>query len=93
MNDAIAQLQRDIAEPQVSVVSLLQNGSAGWREPGLYTLSKDFVRQHHNATSNWQKVRHGSLQAEIEAFRKEGGFELIAQTLGNPRPTKVRKTA
>lgn len=67
------------------------DGSAGLREPDFYTLPNDFIREHHNATSTWQKVRLGSLRAEIEAFKNEVGFELIAQKLGIQRPTKVRQ--
>jgi hypothetical protein len=67
-----------------------KDGSTGWREPEFYTLPNDFIREHHNATSTWQKVRLGSLQAEIEAFKNDAGFELIAEKLGISRPTKVR---
>ena len=66
------------------------DGSTGLREPEFYTLPNDFIRQHHNATSTWQKVRLGSLRAEIEAFKNEAGFELIATALGVTRPFKSR---
>lgn len=68
------------------------DGSAGMREPEFYTLPNAFIRQHHEATSTWQKVRLRSLQAEIEAFKNEVGFEQIANMLGILRPTKLRGT-
>jgi hypothetical protein len=49
------------------------------REPEFYTLSREFIRQHHDATTSWQKVKLRNLEAEIEPFKGEAGFELIAQ--------------
>lgn len=67
------------------------DGSTGLIAPEFYTLPNDFVRQHHDPSSTWQKVRLGGLQTEIEPFKNELGFELIAMKLGIPRPTKVRR--
>ncbi len=66
------------------------DGSGGWKEPEFFTLTSKFVREHHDATSSWQKVHLRQLAREIEPFRNEAGFELIAQKLGIPRPMKVR---
>ena len=54
-----------------------------------------FVKEHgaHDVTSTWQKVRLRKLEAEIECYKNQIGFDLVAQKLGVPRPRKVRGTA
>jgi hypothetical protein len=59
---------------------------SGARPPEFYTLPADFVRQHVNAKSTWQKVMTRGL--DLSAYRGEDGFELVAVALGVAYPSK-----
>jgi len=55
-------------------------------EPEFITLTQEFIREHHDPRSSWEKVRTRGL--DLSAFRNELGFELTAQALGVPYPSK-----
>lgn len=66
------------------------DGSTGGQAPEFFTLPSAFIREHHRAHTSWPKVRLRGLETELAAYAGEAGFEQIAQTLGVPRPRKVR---
>jgi hypothetical protein len=68
------------------------DGLTGSREPEFYTLTNDFIRRHHDPHSSWEKVRLRNLEQELEPFKNERGFELIATRLGVTRPVKLRES-
>lgn len=65
-----------------------RSGEDGRKPVEFFTLSNDFIRQHHNPRSSWQNVLLKKLQQEIEPFRDEAGFELIAEALGVEKPLR-----
>ncbi|MEQ8847407.1 hypothetical protein [Botrimarina sp.] len=65
-----------------------KDGSEGMRPPEFYTLPASFVAEHHDASSTWEKVRLRPIANQIERFKDEAGFDLIAEALGIPKPTR-----
>jgi len=65
-----------------------KNGLSGNAATEFYTLSRAFIREHHDTSTSWQKVRLGGLEEELQPFKDEAGFELIAKALGVARPSR-----
>lgn len=65
-----------------------KDGSTGEAPPEFFTLSADFIRDHHHKESTWQKVKLRGLDDQIAPFKDEAGFEQIAKALGVPKPTR-----
>jgi hypothetical protein len=61
---------------------------AGMKAPEFYTLPVSFIRQHHDATSSWEKVRTHGL--DLSPYLNEQGFEQIARALRIPYPRKPK---
>ncbi len=61
----------------------------GIREPEFYTLPVNFVKKHHKIVkSGWQKVSTKNL--DIDCYKNENGFELIAKDLGIKYPSREK---
>jgi hypothetical protein len=63
----------------------------GKREPEFYTFPVSFIKEHHDKSSSWEKVRLKNLN--IDEYKSEKGFELIAQALGIPYPARPELAA
>ena len=62
---------------------------AGAKEPEFFTLTPEFIREHHDPSSSWEKVRTRGV--DMSAFEGTRGFELIAKALKVPYPKKAMK--
>lgn len=60
---------------------------AGQAAPEIYTLPVGFIREHHDATSSWEKVRTRGLN--LEPYAGVRGIEQIAKKLKIPYPSKI----
>lgn len=59
----------------------------GLCDPEFYTLPRDFIKEHYTVVaSGWEKVKTRHL--DLEPFKNELGFELIAAALGVPYPSR-----
>ncbi len=57
----------------------------GFSEPEFYTLPIDFIkRNHHKLASGWERVLTKGI--DMEQYKNERGFEIIAADLGITYP-------
>lgn len=61
----------------------------GARETEFYTFPASFIKRHRDKTSSWGKVLTRGL--DIEKYKNEQGFELVAKALGITYPEKKGK--
>jgi hypothetical protein len=66
--------------------SKARSAREGARDPEFFTLTPQFVREHHDASSSWEKVLTRGI--DMSSFKNELGFELIAKALDIPYPSK-----
>lgn len=59
---------------------------AGRQEPEFFTFPNGFIREHHDDSSSWEKIRLKYLA--IEQYKNDLGFELIARALGIEYPSR-----
>ena len=61
-----------------------QSTREGLRPPDFYTFSISFIREHHRSLSSWKRVL---LRGDLDAYRNERGFDLIAADLDVAYPS------
>ncbi len=69
------------------LLSAASTAREGLCDPEFYTLPRDFIKEHHRVVaSGWEKVNTKHL--DLEPFKNELGFDLIAAALGVPYPSR-----
>ncbi|MEW6025690.1 MAG: hypothetical protein AB1599_00135 [Planctomycetota bacterium] len=58
----------------------------GQQIPEFYTFPVSFIRRHHDKKSSWHLVNLEGVN--IEKYKNERGFELIAKALNIPYPSR-----
>ncbi len=59
----------------------------GYTEPEFYTLPNSFIREHHRkVASGFDRVH--TVKLNLEPYKNEAGFELIAADLGVEYPSR-----
>lgn len=71
----------------LNVGNFFRSKTTGDREPEFYTFPTEFIKQHHNKASSWEKVQLRGL--DIEKYKNEKGFELIATALEISYPARL----
>ena len=75
------------------IIAFLNNGyyykkkptRSGFSAPEFYTLPAEFIKANHQVSaSGWERVLTRGL--DMEAYKNEHGFEIIANDLGIPYP-------
>jgi len=59
----------------------------GRRDPEFYTIPVSVIRENHDTSSSWHKVRTRGV--DLTPFKNEVGFEQIARELGIRYPDKT----
>lgn len=58
-------------------------------DPEFFTFPVAFIREHHDSSSSWEKVRTRGL--DIECYKNERGFEQIAKRLRISYPERANR--
>jgi hypothetical protein len=68
-----------------------RDGLGGAALSEFYTFPASFIREHFDTSSGWPKVNLRGLKKEIELYKNEAGFELIARALGIALPQRLTR--
>ncbi len=66
-----------------------KSARSGAKSPEFYTFPVKTIRKYHNARSSWQKVEMHKF--DVEPYKGQKGFELIAKELGIRYPSRRRR--
>lgn len=65
------------------------DGTKGDEKIEFYTFPREFIKKyHHDKSPSWEQLKLRHLEKEIQIYKNEKGFELIADALGVLKPKK-----